>query len=322
MLEQLKLIRGVVGEGRLVTTLSHVLIKPNGRIYGGNGFMTMSCDFPKIADVDVLVPAVPFMKALDACAGEPTLKILKDVIVVSRGKFKARIPLSTDEYHIPTVPEDSQTCTLTKSILPALRAVRPFVSDDASRPWAMSAKIENGRAWATNNVVLARTLDSTCAPSESSFTVPSFAIDELLRMGKEPKTIRYGSHGLFISCSENVNLHTVQNRDNWPDLAPFFEERAPSQIPVTGELRSAVERLLPFVEDKKFPVIEFTPEGLRTLDGKMSAEMDGMQYGLGKFHATPLGLVLHAASWVHLRAEGPSWFAGPTVEGVFIGVRI
>ena len=66
----------MVGEGRLVTTLSHILIKPNGRVYGSNGYLTMSAPFPKIADHDVLVPAEPFLKELDTAASS----VIKSVV--------------------------------------------------------------------------------------------------------------------------------------------------------------------------------------------------------------------------------------------------
>lgn len=319
MLESLRLVRGVVAEGKLLTVLSHFHITPHGRVYGSDGKLTLSAPVEPIHDKPVTVPAVPFLKAVDACNGEPNITISDELhrMNISKGRFRARIPLANDVFYLPR-PEGERFELDGVAFLAMLRRLRPFVSADASRPWSLAVKVQGGSAYATNNVILARAPCDVVGP----VIIPSHAIDELLRIGKPPTAVKCGRHGVFFFCEGDVNLHSVICADPWPDLDPVFqraEDSANEWSPAGRELLSAVETLAPFCEDKDFPVLEFDGDVIRTKEGNMSAEMEGVDVGQGRFHFKQLRLILSSAQSIDL-SSSPHRFQGDGVEGVFMGV--
>lgn len=317
MLDQLRLVRGIVAEGKVLTVLSHFHITPTGRVYGSNGKLTLSAPLDPFHDEPLTVPAVPFLRAVDTCDGEPQITIKDGKILVRRGKFRARIPLSQDPVFLPT-PE-GQKAALPGDFLDKLQLLRPFVSDDASRPWATAVLIRAGYAWATNNVSLARTKIDV----DGEFVVPRAVIDELLRMRKPPRSLQHGKHGLFLHCGEGVNLHAVTVQDRWPDVEPILlrGEENPRPWTETGvELLETVERLSPFCEDKRYPVVEFHSGVIKTQDGSMSAEFDGVDLGQASFHYVTLKIVLQAATHIAIQ-DRVHRFKGHDIEGVFMGLQ-
>jgi hypothetical protein len=62
--------------------------------------------------------------------------------------------LALDKWNYPGV-EDANWQPMPEQLLPVLKALRPFISDNAMQRWATCVALENDWAYATNNVAIA-----------------------------------------------------------------------------------------------------------------------------------------------------------------------
>jgi len=317
MIKTLQFVRGAVADKDLIPVLTHFRIS-DGTIQGTNGRMTIQADCEKLSGIDIAVPAGRFLKAIDACDGEPTIKVTPaGKLVISNKKFRAILPLG-DTSAFPSATADQTQITMDGELLPVLRKLRPFIGTDASRPWACGILLKDGFAYATNNVILCRVPCSWGSLNEP-INLPSFAVDELIRIGREPEAVHTSDQSVTFSWGSRW-LKTLLFDLAWPDVDNFFEDTLTPEIP--SGLQGAVERVLPFCPDPKFPVITLGADGVATTDGEMMAEMGGLSLPDSRYRAEALLMVLGVATHADLAAyPAPVRWAGDGIEGVLVGVN-
>lgn len=319
MRDTLNLVRGAVSKKDLLPVLTHFHIY-DGRVQGGNGRIAIDAPCPSLEGFDCTVPAERFLKAIDVCDGEPKLKLTDGgKLTVSRGKFRATLPLANHQA-FPRVAADNAggVLTLLHPILPMLRKLYNFIGEDASRPWSCGILFRDDFAWATNNVCLARVPYGAIR----EFVLPIFAIDELLRIGKEPSSLLIEDNSLTFSFDSGWWMRVQKLHGQWPDVTKFMPAELPADTWAADTLREAVRKVLPFCPDPKHPVINTGPDGVSTLDGEMSAAvgLDGLPPG--RFRAEPLLAVLDAAKGIDLGAyPGGCYWCGDGIDGVVVGMR-
>jgi DNA polymerase III sliding clamp (beta) subunit (PCNA family) len=273
--------------------------------------------------VDATVDADRFMAAVDACDGEPDDVFVEEgLLVVKKKRYKAKMKMM-DATQFPRQGYDSGMAVRVRggeAFLDVLRRLRPFVSDDASRPWSMGVLFQGGYAYATNNVLVARA--PTGFDIEARRTVvPVFAIDELLRIGVGPLEVTRTSTALFFTFTTWwLRSHLIETE--WPDVAALFtgwKRKLPS---VPNGLRDDLRRVAEFIPDKKYPVIKFSPDGIATLEGDYFAEVTDYRLPNAQFRVEPLKLLLDNATHCDfsLYPQRCPWF-GNDLEGFIVGVR-
>jgi len=314
MKNTLNFVRGAVAEKDLVPVLTHFNIK-DGRIQGSNG--RIAIDAPAegaISGMNITVPADKFLKAVDACAGEPALKVTEaGNLVIKKGAFRAVLPLAKQE-DFPSMEKIMGKQYSAENILPVLRNLRPFISQDASRVWSCGVLLSGGTATATNNVVL---VQSPCAVQER-INIPVYAVDELLRINIEPVSMTVGSRAVMFEFPDSAWMTAQLFEENWPDVDSMFVD---TDVAIPAGVKEAVERVLPFCPDKKHPVINFNKEGVGTNAGDMSAlqAMEGLSEA--SFRAEPLLLVLNVATHMDFsQYPSPCPFKGDGIKGIIAGV--
>jgi len=316
MLKTLKLVRGAVADKDLVPVLTHFHIY-NGRIQGGNGRVVLDTPCDALTGMCLTVPADRFLKAVDGCQGEPELTVTDaGALMVKRGSFKVRLPLAKQE-DFPLQSHVTPELTPVPGLLGTLRRLRPFIGEDASRPWLCTVKVENGYAYATNNPVFIR------IPCElPDMVIPVFAVDELLRIGIGPLGVYVAETSMTFDFPAGLWLQCQQVEGEWPDVARFFEEE-PELQPVPAGLLEAVRRVKPFCPDAKFPEIRLGPEGVSTADGDMSAAVEGVNLPESRWRAENLELLLSEATAVDWGAwPNPCRWEGQSgAQGVAVGLR-
>ena len=319
MLETLKMVRGAVSTKDVVPVLSHFMIY-NGRIQGANGKVAIDAALPELPEISVVVPAERFLKAIDACSSEPVLTLKDDKLQIKAGKFTAKVSvMPSDAFPLSTL-DDGRVSVLPLNLLDVLRKLYPFVSTDASRPWACSILLSDGYAYATNNVVLARTkLDW----HEEPIALPVYAIDELLRIRDMPKEFRVSENALFFVYSK-FWLKAQIFLDVWPETLVGLCEKITGELDVVpADLLSAVTTLKAFFPNEKAPIVVFGEEGVSTQDGAHSASLaiGTMPTGLYRFEPlTDVLLIAEKADFTKYPAPIP--FRGQGVEGLLVGMRI
>ena len=319
MIKTLTFVKGAVSTKDLVPVLTNFHFY-DGRVQGGNGRVTIDAPLD-LGGKNITVPAAPFLKAITACDGAPVLKITEGgQLSVRKGSFRSILPLADQEAFPRVDVEAEKKCHKpSPGFIKALRAVRPFIGEDASRPWACGALFKDGYIYATNNVVMVRV--PWDMPDNVCLNIPSFAIDELIRIGEEPAGFMFSETSAVFHYGDRW-LRSQLFETEWPDVAAFFDF-GESLDPVPPGLLEAVTKVLPFCPDSRFPVITLGAEGVATADGTMTASVGDMELPEGKYRAEPLLAVLSRAVVIDL-TKYPSAvpFAGASgLQGVMIGVK-
>lgn len=320
MLEALNRVRGAVAKKDLVPVLTHFHIY-DGRIQGSNGSLSIDTNCPGVEQLNITVPAVQFLKAVDACDGEPSLKITpKGKLSVTRGKFRVLLPLAKHEDFPRSEKQGKSIAMNDLGILEPLKTLQAYIGEDASRPWCCGVLISGEDAYATNNMVLIRT-KSNWGALETSINLPGYAVNELLRLKQEPIAIYQQDNCMTFEYSDGTWLKTQLFESTWPDVVGRIPDTIAGFTEI-DELGAAVEKILPFCPDPNFPEIQIGPEGVLTADGDMSAEISGIELPKGKFRAEPLLSMLQIATSIEFEAyPRPCPFKGDKVEGVIVGVQ-
>lgn len=322
MRNTLNLVRGAVSTKDLLPVLTHFHIY-EGRVQGGNGRIAIDAPCPELAGFDCTVPAERFLKAVDACDGEPKLKLTDGgKLTISKGKFRATLPLA-DHTAFPKVAPPPQITSFLDGIklpplLPTLRRLFPFIGEDASRAWSCGVYLNGGYAWATNNVCLAR----VPIRQFQNFVLPVFAIDELLRIGQEPVSIEAYENYVIFYFSGNWWMRCQKLEGAWPDVAAFMPAEPTAHAWPAKQLAEAVRKVLPFCPDPKYPVVQTGPDGVGTLEGEMSALVGYDDLPAGRFRAEPLLAALDAAASIDLSTYPKAcYWKGEGIDGVLVGMR-
>jgi DNA polymerase III sliding clamp (beta) subunit (PCNA family) len=316
MLETLKLVRGAVASKDLIPVLTHFHIS-GGRIQGGNSRLAIDAACPELAGHSIVVPADKFLRAVDACKGEPTITVTDTKVEIKKGRFKAHVHSVPPETYPHLDVDFSEVRTPAGPLLPALRAVREFISTDASRPWSNAVLFHEGWAYATDNVTMVR----TPVAWEGRMALPGYAVDELLRIGREPQRIHQGEHGVGFDYG-TFWLRTTLIDGSWPDVWRMFEHDFLALPALPDGLLEAVETVAPFCADSKVPVILFQDGAVTTMEGAHGAAVDGFTLPDGAFRSEVLRTVLAVATHADLSLYPKAIpFRGANLEGLFVGMR-
>lgn len=326
MLETLRLVRGAVSERNLVSVLTHFHVTPNGKIYGSNGRISIEAPFPVIHDAPITVPAIKFLRRVDQCEGDPELVVKGDTLYIKskvRKKRRFHLPLSKDEYHIPQTGGQRYEVPDPEAYLESIRRVEPFVSSDATRPWAMSILHKKNNLIATNNVVLAKT--KVAWPDEfPTFGLPDFAVHEVSRIKRKPKALWISENSVCLEMNDDIWVRSVIYDAEWPE---YVDDMVPdtSGLPSLPQDAEQVARDMAQADiDERMPIVIFEGKKIRTREGDEGGE-DELEGDVGNaaFQSTPLLLVLKYATHMDLTPfPKPCPWKGPNIEGVIVGVRL
>ena len=320
MLDTIRLVAGTVADKTLVPAFSHIHIY-NGRIQGNDGKCTAidaSCE--ELGEVEATVPAARFLRAIDACSGEPTIAMTPTKLSIKRASFKAFLPLMPQgDYPKCEGPETLETQVVPKGFLKALRRLAPFISEDASRPWSCSILVTNEYMYATNNVIIVR----VPFVSPFAFSIPAASVNELLRINRDPNALAQKKQTVYF-LYDSFWCRILPLSLPWPDVDKLLAKSDFDLLPpILGQLKDAVDKISHFHPDPKFPVVLFNAEGVHTMDGEHKASVDGMVLPDSRFRAEMIKRVLDVATHLDLTTyPNPCPFSGAEgLRGIIVGVR-
>jgi hypothetical protein len=322
------LVRGAVSKKDLVPVLTHFAVH-QGRIHGYNGRIHISAPCADLAPLpSFTVPAQLLLAAIDACADEPVLTIDDDkpdrIEITDTGSaFCAVLPVGhIDQFPIPPPPAKGKR--MRGPLLDVLRTLQPFIGEDASRPWCASIKLHGAVAFATNNVALAAMALPVGMPL-TDCALPVFAVEELLRIGEEPQSIAFEEgHALWFALPGSVQVRTcLVDVGQWPDAAGVLKaaQLDAQYQAIDPSMAAAVQHCVPFCPDPHNPAIVLDKNCVRTQDGATTACVGGFAGLAGTYHATPLQLVLAAATGAAWdKAPRVPWQGAGGLAGVLMGL--
>jgi len=320
MLEALKFVHRATADKDVIRMLTHICVH-DGKLQGADSRMAIEADCPELAGNSFTAPAEKFIKAVLGCKGEPTIVANDDgTIKVSHKRFRVTLPtLKVSDYPVQTFkPADAVKIAAPAGFINALRKIFPFISQDASRPWSLGVCLRPEYLYATNNVTMARV---PCEWNGPIINLPRYVVQELLDIDKpvseiwaSPTSISFQFEGAWM----RAQLYT----DSWPESVTKMFDVEREYEPVPENLLEAVEQLIPFCPDVKFPSIYFKDGAITTANGLQSAELGFDWHGTGVYRAEVLKLVLGVARhWTSSAYPKPVFFKGDGIQGMMVGIR-
>lgn len=318
MLEQLKFVKGAVGKKDLVPALTHFLIQ-DGRITGYNGKMSLSS--PIALDVDCCPKAVPLVRAIEACTDTAQLHMTPaGKLSIRSGSFRAHVDtVSSDDF--PLVVPEGIPVVIDGQLLPALKTLYAFTSEDASRPWAAGVLLDGQSAYATNNVVFAEAWLGYHFPYRVN--VPRATVKEMIRIGEEPVGLQLSAASITFHYEGERWLHSRLASNDWPDIQRLLSVIPPhrNQVQeVPPGLWEALETLAPFVDDLN--QLFFNGVAVSTAPEEGTSVDVALLPQAGRYNHKMLSLLAGVAERIgfdHYPAPVP-WFGG-YMRGLFMGMR-
>lgn len=202
-------------------------------------------------------------------------------------------------------------------LLAALRAVQPFVSEDATRPWSVSALLRGGEVFATNNHSLVRA--KTGLPKDVVAVVPA----EMVRFLCALPVIEWvciSPHDIILG-GEGAGYRSPLVQAEWPEhdglLATFFG-KFPKKLPaIDPELTKATKTISKLTD--QFVTLNDTTLGGKTTSIESEYELE-VAGGKGTYLAKQLVLMGQLATHLDFSGwPGFIYFANERIKGVHRG---
>ncbi len=226
MLASLKFVVGSVAKKDFIPALSHFCIE-NGRVRGYNGSIALCTPIP--FDIACNPKADPLIKAIANCDDTVVLTMTPaGRLSVKSDAFKALVDCFAAE--TPHVEPEGDIVEINgDALLKAMKALEPFIGDDASRPWSNGILLRGQSAFATNNVMLVEYWTESNFPIEAN--IPRAAIKEILRIGEAPISAQISENSITFHYSGNRWLRSQLFSLDWPDLSKVLnKDFAPQEI--------------------------------------------------------------------------------------------
>ncbi len=133
MLKSLRFVKGSVAAKDFIPSLTHFVIE-YGKVRGFNGIIALCSPIP--FDITCRPKADVLIKAIAACEETIALSLTPTGrLTVKSGKFRMHIDC-VQEVTTHPVPEGQFIQLDGATLLAGLKAVEPFIGNDASRKWA------------------------------------------------------------------------------------------------------------------------------------------------------------------------------------------
>lgn len=236
-------VRDALSSKPFTVQYGHYLIKDK-MIHATDGRMTAAHPFP--CHEEFCANGAALEKLLARLSGNITVTVSPDDVTLKSGRLGGTIKtIPVGDWQYPLV--DDMRLPIPERMIAGLRQLRPFISDNASKSWALCVHAINDTLFATNNISAAAIpeidLDGVNA------LIPYWAVDFVLAR----EGVTHWSHGpgyIAFHWSNGAWMRTQLVDDQFPDTieglinkAGFANER------ITPEWRVAFEDASALAED-------------------------------------------------------------------------
>lgn len=305
-------VTGAVANKHINATFTHYLMKDK-RVYASDGRVTASAPIPQ--DLECAISAADLDAAL-ARMEDPTFVLDGGTLIVKEGRKRASIKTLAIDAFTHVVPDQAETNPVPESFFTTLKKVRPFISDNASRPWALCAYVHEDHIYATNNVVLVR------APIEGHLEglLPSWAIDFVIERDERPTSVFGNDNYIAFFWADGSWLRAQLVNDQFPGAA--IEMLATADMPRGEQLSEEWKEAVRYVAGLSESEIRIGPEQMKGAKNVLDAIVD-IETPVREetsWHPQFLLPVLDVAThWDLDTWPRPSPWFGPGIEGIIVG---
>lgn len=317
ILKALKFTQGSVARKDLVPALTHFLIE-NNKVRGFNGTLALCSPIP--FDISCCPKAETLIKAISNCEDTIQLSLTPaGRLSVKSGAFKAFIDcIQGDTPHAE--PEGEIVNFDGEALLEGLKAVAPFIGNDATRRWTNGVLIEKQSLFATNNIILVQYWLGVNFPKV--INIPSAAIKEMLRINEAPIHAQVTENSVTFHYTDERWLRTqLYSSTEWPDLNKILDQSS-AQQPIEKTLFKGLSVIKPFVD--KLGSVIFNKNRITTHDD----DNEGSSYEIvgipsdGRYNIQMLELLEDTVETIDWSTyPRPCLFRGGRLRGAIIGMR-
>jgi hypothetical protein len=310
-------IKGALAKKDLVQQFTHYLVS-DGKIRAYDGRMVASCPFPY--EGEFLVPGAEFEAILDRMpVDSPTIELKEDFIRVKHKRFRGDIKtLPITEF--PELEISAEWVEFPDDLIDIIRDLLPFISDNATKPWAMAINILNGRLYTTNNVSVAFADHPGLEGIEGLLPVWAAEFVVARREGLTHWQLHDG-YAAF-KWADGSWMRTQLINDETPEiLVNLANDTGSSTFEITDDWRAAYDLVTGVAKEE----ISLYPDLIVGKTEKSSVEHAAtniMREGIEYTHwSVPyLNKVIQAAThWQPDLYPKPVTFSGPTIKGLIVG---
>lgn len=317
MIDGLRLACQVCESGASIDKYRHILFDEGLlRAYNGVVYFESPSDLEK--EESFAVNEDRLATALTACEGEDlVIKSQKEFLVFKQKKLTVRVrKIAADAvFHARAVRPAKEARKGAGNLLTALRAVAPFVSSDASRPWSVSVLLRGGNAFATNNLSIARSSLDTALEAK----IPAPAVALLCALPKIDWFAIDDKQLISVGCGRSV-IAFPSSQGDWPDVNGFFKT-FPKNLPELDEDLLAATKIVERFSDRFVSLNDKSVEGKSaTIESEYEVEV---KKGKGTYSARLLSLILANAKRCDFSPyPKPIYFEGDNLQGVAKGIEL
>jgi hypothetical protein len=307
----------------IVSNMSHY--KASNREICATDGRLLACH-PWPYDGAFMVPGAEFEKVLNRLPGQPKLTLNKDSVTLSSGRFRGTLevlPLS-DWDTAWAIGDAVEWQPIPKGLPGLLKVLRGFISDNAVQQWSLCIALEDGWAYATNNVAIA---GAPCKGLEGTKALlPIWAIDFLMGRLEGLESWVWNPNYCAFRWKNGAWMRAQLIVGQFPEKAAQLIRDSHNEQPtqeITKEFRAAFERVAELAED----TVALYADRIESKFGKAVVE-DGLECEVpanSEFSLWGAKFLLPALQvaqyWSPGAWPGAAPFKGPVVSGYVIGRR-
>lgn len=254
MKKEVEWITDALSSKNIAREMTHYRVL-DGEIGATDGRLIAGHPFPH--NGPFLVPGAEFEKLLKRMPADPTIEVQQDCIVLKAGRSRGTIQtLPVTEWVFKGVEHDDWA-PAPEGLVDTLRDLRPFVSDNATQTWAMGICLNNGYAYATNNVVLAGVRCEQLGNIEA--ILPLWAIDFIIDREEGLTDWQWTEDYVAFRWESGAWMRATIIADKFHEQAARMIKSAEQAMPstaITKEFRESLTRAVGL------------SDGVITIDGK------------------------------------------------------
>lgn len=319
MLKDLKFVQGAVAKKDLLPAMTHFRIE-GGHVRSFNGQMAISS--PIAFDIDCNPKADTLVKAIQQCEEEIVLSMTAGGrLRVQSGRFRAFVE-TVEGPTVHPLPEGEIINFNGEELLEACKLLKPFIGNDASRPWANGILFQGHSAFATNNASLVEYWIGTPVPFQ--INLPRFCVNEMLRVDEPPTHAQLHDRSITFHYTDGRWIRSQLLDGEWPFEKMTDILNAPCNAkPVPPELFQGIETLQKMADggNRIYMKEGLLRTSLDEFTGGMF-EVDGLDFE-GCYNLTIFALLNGVANTADFSLyPNPCLFFGEKVRGAVIGMRM
>lgn len=317
MLKELKFVQGAVAKKDFLPAMTHFAIE-GGHVRAYDGTIALSSPIP--FDIDCKPKATQLVQAISNCNDTVTLSMTPaGKLRIQSGSFRAFVDcVHEDTPH--ALPEGNDLQIDGESLLGALKAVSPFIGDDASRPWSTGVLLRGGSAFATNNVCLVEYWIGSKFPKV--INIPRAAVREILRINEAPTHAQHTENSLTLHYKDGRWVRTQLYSAEWPDLSRVLD-RANNPESIDERIFEGLDTIRQFAD--KLGRVFFKDQALCTSESASEGavyEVPGFLHE-GVYAIEMLRLLNGVAEKIDFTSyPEPCIFYGNRIRGAIVGMRL